>query len=132
MVSSILPVPEQPDITAGTGMKGLPPPTVVVWCCHRSAQEFAKAATAVYTALMVAVNVSLILRPGELDLVSNPPWMRVAAVMAVFTFFDGVRRLLAQAFARCGCHEHRSDTVQQRRGSSLQLGPKALEWHFNH
>ena len=56
----------------------------------RSAQEFVKAATVCYVTVMVALNVSLVLRPGELDLVANPPWTRVSAVMAVFTFFDGV------------------------------------------
>ena len=57
----------------------------------RSAQEFAKAVTICYTAATVALNVSLFLRPGELDLVAKPPWTRVSAIMAVVYFFDGVR-----------------------------------------
>ena len=75
---------------------GIARPAAIDIKCHnlvhnRSARERAKAATIAYTAVTVAFNVSFVLRPGELDLVSNPPWTRVAAVMAVFTFFDGVR-----------------------------------------
>lgn len=61
----------------------------------RSAQELAKALTVCYTAATVALNVSLFLRPGELDLVANPPWTRVSVFMAIFTFFDGVRDAFA-------------------------------------
>jgi len=81
-------------------------PTVTVWCFNRSAQEVAKAAAIAYTAVAVAVNISLVLRPGELHLVSNPPWTRVAALMAVFNFFDGVRQLLSPASANLCLSQH--------------------------
>ncbi len=91
----------------------------MILCGHRTAQEFAKAAAIAYTAVAVAVNISLILRPGELDLVSNPPWTRVAAIMAVFNFFDGVRQLLLLLLI-CVCHNTNWSSFHSRqRGSSL-------------
>lgn len=68
-----------------------PPEACVAPLQCRSAQELTKAGTVCYTAATVALNVSFFLRPGELDLVANPPWTRVSTFMSIFTFFDGVR-----------------------------------------